>query len=141
MYLTKNKIQMRDFCGEPGDFTAGAEVLFFGRVRNHNEGRQVLYLDYEAYESMAEDMIEDCLRQACARWPLTQARILHKTGRVALGEIAVAIQVCAAHRDEAYKASRFLIDEIKHRVPIWKKEFFVDGTAEWGSCRHEVASC
>jgi molybdopterin synthase catalytic subunit len=88
---------------------------------------------------MAETLIDQLVLAAQAQWPLDHVRLLHRVGRVRLGEIAVAIEVSSAHRDEAYRASRFLIDEIKHRVPIWKKEHFSDGSSEWSLCRHPAA--
>ncbi len=134
MYLTPDRIDAGMFCEASAVFEAGAEVLFFGVVRDHSQGRKVLYLDYEAYEPMAEKLLGEAIREASSKWPLVHARVLHRTGRVGLGEIAVALRVSAAHRDEAYKASRFLIEAIKHRVPIWKKEHFADGTCQWSLC-------
>ena len=121
---------------EADEAISGASILFFGMVRNHSDGRKVQYLEYEAYEEMAERMIEETIQKAYLRWPVTGVRILHRLGRIELGEMAVAIQVCAGHRDEAYRASRFLIESIKHKVPIWKKEIFEDGTSEWSLCNH-----
>jgi molybdopterin synthase catalytic subunit len=135
MFLTRDKIQPGVFSAFE-DCAAGAEIVFMGKIRNHSRGKSVLYLEYEAYEAMAEKMIEENIRRAYLRWPITQVRILHRIGKVELGEISVLIQVQAAHRDEAYKASRFLIDSIKHNVPIWKKEFFENGTYEWSLCHH-----
>ena len=85
-------------------------------------------------------MISELVWQACEKWRVEDIQILHRTGRVWLGQIAVAIEVKSAHRDEAYQASRFLIEEIKHKVPIWKKEFFEDGTSEWSLCTHAELS-
>ncbi len=123
------------------NFRAGASVIFLGVVRNHSDARRVFYLEYEAYESMAEPMMEELVREAHARWPLEEIKIAHRVGRVDLGEIAVAIQVNSAHRDEAYQASRFFIEEIKHQVPIWKKEYFEDGTNAWSLCGDMAHSC
>ncbi len=123
----------------PENFHSGAEVIFLGKVRDHSQGRKVLYLEYEAYEAMAENLIEDLIAEAKTLWKIDRVRILHRLGKVRLGEIAVWIEVGSAHRDEAYRASRFLIEEIKHKVPIWKKEYFEDGTSEWSLCRHEQA--
>jgi len=144
VYLTHSKISTNEFLESSEDFAAGAGVLFFGMIRNHSSSssQKVLYLEYEAYESMAEQLIGELIVKAYEKWPLEKIKILHRLGRVGLGEIAVAIEVRAAHRDEAYQASRFLIEEIKHRVPIWKKEYFEDGTTAWGMCRHQgVVSC
>lgn len=134
-YLTSEIIDAQHFVAPAIGYHRGASVLFLGIVRDHSEQKQVLYLEYEAYESMAEALFEQLILAAKAQWPV-DVRLQHRLGRVKLGEIAVAIEVSSAHRDEAYRASRFLIDEIKHRVPIWKKEHFSDGTSQWSLCRH-----
>ncbi len=140
MYLTNTKIEENSAINFPlEEYHAGAAVLFLGKVRDHSQGKQVLYLEYEAYEAMAEQMIQELINKAKALWPVDQVRVQHRLGKVGLGEIAVLIEVQSAHRDEAYQASRFLIEEIKHKVPIWKKEYFADGTSAWGVCRHEPA--
>ncbi len=117
-------------------FSSGAEVVFIGKVRDHSAGRKVLFLEYEAYEAMAENSIENLIGEAKSHWKVGAVSVLHRLGKVALGEIAVLIKVESAHRDEAYQASRFLIEEIKHKVPVWKKEYFADGTTEWSLCKH-----
>ena len=134
MHLTRDVIHPGDL-NAPEDFHSGAAVIFAGKVRNHSEGKKVLYLEYEAYEVMAENMIGALIEQSKSRWNIDGARVLHRLGKVGLGEIAVLIAVESAHRDEAYQASRFLIEEIKHQVPIWKKEYFEDGTTEWSLCK------
>ncbi len=136
-YLTQERIRSEDFLAPANNFSAGAEVLFFGVIRNHSEGRKVKFLNYEAYAPMAERLLEELVKEAQRAWPLEQVRLLHRTGRLELGDIAVAIGVHSAHRDEAYQASRFLIEQIKHQVPIWKKEYFEDGTSEWSLCSHD----
>lgn len=138
MYLTRELIAAA--APEAEDFHSGAEVIFVGKVRNHSEGKKVLYLEYEAYESMAEKMIGDLILRAKTLWPVDGVKVLHRLGKVGLGQTAILIEVSAAHRDEAYRASRFLIEEIKHQVPIWKKEHFEDGTSQWSLCRHEHAA-
>lgn len=153
MYLTQELIDPFQFQKGSENFVSGAHVIFFGIVRNHSEGRnpmiparsrepeapvsagqRVLFLEYEAFPEMAESLLEDLIKQAYSQWPVEEIKLLHRIGRVELGQIAVAIEVLSAHRDEAYQASRFLIEEIKHKVPIWKKEFFEDGTSAWRSC-------
>jgi len=133
MYLTHAPISAQDFMAGFSD-TAGASVLFLGIVRQMSRAKQCLYLEYEAYEPMAERQMESLTREASRKWPLERTAILHRLGRIYPGEIAVAIDVRSAHRAEAYAASRFLIEQIKHSVPIWKKEFFTDGTSTWGGC-------
>jgi molybdopterin synthase catalytic subunit len=112
---------------------AGAVVLFSGEVRDHNRGRAVSFLEYEAYGPMAEKMIRDILAEARSRWSLQIAVAQHRTGVVAIGEIAVVVITASAHREEAYAANRYIIDRIKHNAPIWKCEHYADGSREWGN--------
>ena len=141
-HLTREKIELdrpplpKGEGGVREEFHSGAEVLFIGKVRDHSAGRKVLFLEYEAYEPMAEKLIENLIGEAKIHWKVETLSVLHRLGRVGLGEIAVLIKAGSAHRDEAYQASRFLIEEIKHKVPVWKKEYFADGTAEWSLCKH-----
>ncbi len=113
---------------------AGAYASFEGWVRDHNEGKHVLRLDYEAYESMAvkegRRIVDDAIRQ----FGLTAARCVHRVGELAIGDLAVWVGVSSPHRGEAFKACRFIIDEVKHRVPIWKKEHYTDGDSGWVNC-------
>ena len=111
---------------------AGAVVLFSGETRDNSHGKEVAYLEYEAQENIAEKMIADILQQARGRWQLHIALAVHRTGKVAVSETAVVVITAAAHRSEAYAANRFIIDKIKHEVPIWKCEYFSDGSKEWG---------
>ena len=111
---------------------AGAVVLFSGETRDNSHGREVDYLEYEAQETMATKMIRDILKEAAQKWGLNIAIAQHRTGKVAVCETAVVVITASAHRSEAYAANRFIIDKIKHEVPIWKCEFFTDGTKEWG---------
>ena len=141
VYLTREPIHPQVLAGESPDFHSGAEVVFAGKIRNHSEGRQVLYLEYEAYEGMAEKMIRNLAADAKALWPVDRILVRHRLGKILPGEIAVWIQVEAAHRDEAYRASRFLIEAVKHKVPIWKKEYFADGASEWSRCGQEEIPC
>jgi molybdopterin synthase catalytic subunit len=108
----------------------GAAVVFEGVVRNNTRGRQTLYLDYEAYEEMALKQMEELVSQAIERFKVRDAALVHRLGRMEVGETSVLIVVASAHRGAAYDASRWLIDTLKRQVPIWKKEHFVDG-AVW----------
>ena len=112
---------------------AGAVVLFSGEVRDNNRGRAVSYLEYEAYTPLAEKMIRDILEEAKTRWSLQIALAQHRTGLVAVGDTAVVVITASAHRSEAYAASRYIIDRIKHEAPIWKCEHYAGGTKEWGN--------
>jgi molybdopterin synthase catalytic subunit len=108
----------------------GAVVVFDGIVRNNTRGRQTLYLDYEAYEEMAAKQMKELAADAIDRLGVRHVTLVHRLGRLAVGETSVLIVVAAAHRAQAYEASRWLIDTLKKTVPIWKKETFVDG-AVW----------
>jgi molybdopterin synthase catalytic subunit len=110
----------------------GAVVVFDGIVRNNSRGRQTLYLDYEAYEELAVKQMRQLVEQAIERFGIRDALIVHRLGRLHVGETSVLIVVAAAHRGPAFEASRWLIDTLKKTVPIWKKETFVDG-AVWAA--------
>ncbi len=108
----------------------GAVVVFDGIVRNHSRGRRTLYLEYEAYEEMAAGQMRELGRQARARFSVRQVTMVHRLGRLEIGETSVLIVVASAHRTAAFEACRWLIDTLKQIVPIWKKETFADG-AVW----------
>ena len=108
----------------------GGVVTFDGFVRNESHGRTTLYLDYEAYESMALAKMSEIAAQAREKYPVHRVAIAHRVGRLVIGETSVFIAVSAAHRAAAFDACRFVIDTLKRTVPIWKKEYFADG-AVW----------
>ena len=110
---------------------SGAVVLFLGTVREMTGGRQTTALEYEAYPEMAEAKLAELESEARRRWPVDRLGIVHRLGDLELGEVSVAIAVSCPHRQEAFDAGRYLIDRLKVIVPIWKKEHFSDGTAEW----------
>jgi len=110
----------------------GAVLVFDGIVRNHSHGRQTLYLDYEAYEELALKQMRALVQDAVQRFGIREASIVHRLGRLQIGETSVLIVVASAHRAQAFEASRWLIDTLKKTVPIWKKEIFVDG-AVWAA--------
>jgi len=114
-----------------GDARAGAFAAFEGRVRNHNDGRSVDGLHYEAYVALAETEGERVLAEAIERFDILDARCLHRTGDLAIGDLAVWVGVTAAHRDAAFAACRYVIDEVKARVPIWKRERYAEGDEDW----------
>lgn len=111
--------------------SAGAVVLFVGTVRDMSDGRPTRALEYECYHEMAQRTLTDLEREARSRWPLVGCTVVHRLGQVAVGEVAVAIAVSAAHRQPAFEAGQWLIDQIKQIVPIWKCEHFADGTSQW----------
>src|SRR5439155_1665062 len=107
----------------------GALVVFQGIVRSHSRGKQVRALVYEAYGSMAVKQMEQLADEARRRWPILDLAIVHRTGTLQVGEVSVVIAVAASHRGEAFDACEWLIDELKHTVPIWKKEVYTEGEA------------
>jgi adenylyltransferase/sulfurtransferase len=125
---------------ELADPTCGGYTAFEGWVRNHNEGREVRHLEYEAFAELAVREGERIIGEACERFGVDNARCVHRVGDLALGELAVWVGVSARHRDEAFKACRYIIDEVKHRVPIWKKEHYVDGDSGWVNCERCAAT-
>lgn len=113
---------------------AGGFCVFEGWVRNENDGRTVERLEYEAYEPLVISEGEQVLAEARQRFPYLEARCVHRTGLLEIGDMAVWVGVSSAHRDEAFKACRYIIDELKVRLPIWKKEYYVDGDSGWVNC-------
>jgi molybdopterin synthase catalytic subunit len=109
----------------------GAVVCFEGRVRDHNDGRAVDGLSYQAYAELAEAEGTRIVDEACARFDVRHVVCVHRIGDLALGEIAVWAGVSAGHRAAAFDACRYVIDEVKVRVPIWKREHYVEGASEW----------
>ena len=116
------------------DAAAGAYVSFEGWIRNINEGHKVLRLEYEAYEPIAISEGQRILEEAISKFDVLQARCAHRTGMLEIGECAVWVGVSSGHRDEAFQACRYIIDEVKVRLPIWKKEHYVDGNSGWVNC-------
>lgn len=110
---------------------SGAAVTFWGIVRAAPEDGPVTAIEYSAAETLAEKMIGAIIQEAKARWPLEEVWIQHRLGRVNVGEASIGIAIFSGHREEAYAASRFVIDSIKMRVPIWKKEIFEGGETRW----------
>jgi len=113
----------------------GAYAQFEGWVRDHNEGQQVLRLEYEVYEPLAVKEGQRIIAEAIERFGLHRAAAIHRSGLLELTDIAVLVGVSAAHRGEAFDACRYIIDQLKIRLPIWKKEHYADGAAEWVNCR------
>jgi molybdopterin synthase catalytic subunit len=116
------------------DDASGACVIFEGWVRNHNEGQQVQRLEYDAYESLGVKEGERIISEAEQRFGISTVYCVHRLGQLEIGGMAVIVGVSTPHRDEAFEACRFIIDEVKHRVPIWKKEHYVNGDSGWVNC-------
>jgi molybdopterin synthase catalytic subunit len=114
---------------------SGACVVFEGWVRNHNEGREVLRLEYEVYEPLAVKEGRRILAEAGSRFGPLRAACVHRSGMLELEELAVVVAVSAAHREEAFQACRYIIDAVKLRLPIWKKEHYAEGDSHWVNCQ------
>ena len=125
--IVSEKISRESVFGSVASPECGAMAVFEGVVRRESEGKQVTHLFYEAYAPMAEKEIEKICKRALNRWPVARISVVHRTGRLEIGDTAVLIAVGSPHRSEAFDACRFVIDEIKKSVPIWKKEHFSDG--------------
>jgi molybdopterin synthase catalytic subunit len=121
------------------DPACGGFVTFEGWVRDQNEGQRVTALEYEAFAPLARREGERILAESRARFGVQHALCVHRIGSLQLGELAVYVAVSAAHRDESFRACRYIIDEVKHRVPIWKKEHYVNGNSGWVNCERCAA--
>ena len=130
-HLTHDPIDTAALVGSACRPNAGAVVLFLGTTREFTAGRQTVALDYEAYHEMAERRLAELEAEARRRWPVVECSIVHRLGRVPLAEPSVAIVVSTPHRADAFAAGQWLIDTLKHDVPIWKREQWSDGTTEW----------
>ncbi|MBS1995716.1 MAG: molybdenum cofactor biosynthesis protein MoaE [Cyanobacteria bacterium SZAS LIN-2] len=134
--LTKKAIDTQALKECLKDDQAGALLTFEGVVRNHNEGKAVSALSYEACDSLAEAEAKRIFAEVKERFQVIKCVLVHRTGLLQIGEAAVFVGVSAAHRDQAYLASRYIIDETKKRLPVWKKEFYCDDSSAWVNCSH-----
>jgi molybdopterin synthase catalytic subunit len=126
-----NPIDTSALVEEVGRSDSGATVLFLGTVRDHSPGKDgVTHLDYEVYVEKVELKIREIIDEAAGQWPLLSVIVEHRSGRVELGEASVAVAVATAHRADAFAAAKYVIDELKTRAPIWKKEHWPGGS-EW----------
>jgi molybdopterin synthase catalytic subunit len=116
------------------DLGSGGYVSFEGWVRDQNEGQDVTRLEYEAFEELAVKEGDRIVAEALRRFPVKHALCVHRVGSLGLGDMAVWVGVSSAHRGEAFDACRFIIDEVKHRLPIWKKEHYRNGNSGWVNC-------
>jgi len=129
--ITRETIDANALLASAASPSDGAVLIFLGVVRNQNEGREVGHLEYEAYEPMVRSVLEEILDEASGRWEIGEISVVHRVGKLQIGEASVAIVVAAPHRGDAYSASRYVIDELKKRAPIWKREGYQDGDSEW----------
>lgn len=130
----KEALDLTSIISEGASDTDGSEIVFIGKVRNNSRDKQVTHIDYDIYPEMAVRELNRIADEAIESFETGRIIIVHRFGRVMTGEISIIILVSSPHRDSSYKASRYIIDEIKKRVPIWKKEFYTDGS-EWISDR------
>jgi molybdopterin synthase catalytic subunit len=128
MHLTRHPIDVTDLLAEVQGPERGGTCMFLGTVRNDGD---VTGIDYSAYEAMAFAEIERILGEAQGQWPQARVMLQHRLGLVPAGEASIAIAAAAPHRAEAFDACRYVIEAVKQRLPIWKKEYRVDGTAAW----------
>jgi molybdopterin synthase catalytic subunit len=138
--FTESPIDTRSARGELQTLSAGGYVSFEGWVRDLNEGQPVTRLEYEAFQELAVKEGDRIVAEAMRRFPVKHALCIHRVGCLELGEMAVWIGVSSAHRGEAFDACRFIIDEVKHRVPIWKKEHYRNGDSGWVNCERCAAA-
>lgn len=124
----------------PVAHAAGGLVMFEGIVRDVNEGKQVRYLEYETFDTLALKELTRICVEACEQFGLNHASVTHRKGRLEIGDIAVMVAAVAGHRGEAFLGCRYIIDQLKVRAPIWKKEFYLDGTHSWPRCSHHHRS-
>ena len=134
--VTSQVIDLAAARGRLLDPGCGAYVQFEGWVRDHNEGQTVIRLEYEVYEPLAVKEGERILAEAVQRFGVARAAAIHRSGMLELADVAVIVGVSSAHRGEAFEACRYIIDQLKLRLPIWKKEYYANGVAEWVNCRH-----
>lgn len=135
--ITEKAIDVQKVIETASSLSAGAVNVFIGTVRNNAHGKNVVWLEYEAYETMVVNEVRKIIDEASHRWPLKGWAISHRIGTLKPGEVAVAIAVSSPHRKDSFAACQFIIDELKEKAPIWKKEVFEDGE-EWVSARPDA---
>jgi len=136
--ITEKRIDVQKAIDTASSLGAGAVNVFIGTVRSNAHGKNVVWLEYEAYETMAVGEIRKIIDDASHRWPLLGWAVSHRIGTLRPGEVSVVVAVSTPHRKDSFEACQFIIDTVKEKVPIWKKEVFEDGE-EWISARPEMA--
>lgn len=131
--ITTKKISVDSVLEAVTDEGSGATVLFLGTVRDNNNqsGKKIAEMHYESYVAMAERQILEIKKEIKQKWPIRNIEIVHRIGKLGVGDISVAVAVSSAHRAEAFEACRYAIDRIKNALPIWKKEILIDGSQVW----------
>ena len=130
-HLTRDTIDLAALMDRVSDPVRGGTAVFLGTVRRSSEDGPVVAIEYSAHEAMAEAECARIVTEAAGGWPDTRVAVQHRLGRIPTGEASVAVVAASAHRAEAFEACRFVIEEVKRRVPVWKQEFFADGTLAW----------
>lgn len=131
-HITTEKIELERVLNLFHHPAAGGKVFFSGEVRNLNQGKEVTHLYYESEPAMAEICLKEITNEAIKKFGLLYAFCIHRVGQVNVGECAVVVCTAHAHRKEAYQANEYIIDRVKHEVPIWKNEYYSDGSNQWG---------
>ena len=129
--IVRNEIDLENLRKRIQHDQAGAVLIFCGDVRNHSEKQRVSFLEYEAHESKAKKQIINVINSAKQKWELHKVEVIHRLGKLAVKDCSIAIAVSTSHRSDAYESSKYIIDTIKHSVPIWKKEHFSNGASKW----------
>lgn len=135
--LSDKPLDFQSYLSQLRHSSNGAFVSFEGWVRDTHNGKCVTQLEYEALAPLCEGEAQKIFHEVQAQFYISHCVCLHRVGRLAVGEMSVWVGVSSVHRDEAFKGCRYIIDEIKKRLPIWKKEVFIDGTSIWVNCQHE----
>jgi molybdopterin synthase catalytic subunit len=130
-YVTRDPIDPQAVLALVGSAADGAAILFLGTVREHNDNRAVSGMRYDAFMEMAEPVLRDITAEAAARAGSDRIAAVHRVGELSIGEVSVAIAVSTPHREESFDAARYIIEQIKQRLPVWKQEHYKDGDARW----------
>lgn len=130
-WLTREPIEPRDVLDRVGAAEDGAVLLFIGVVRDHNDGRAVTGMTYDAYDAMAARVLTEIAGEAAARLGMERIAVVHRVGELEIGEASVAIAASSPHRAESFDAVRYVIEEIKKRLPVWKREHYVESGSRW----------
>jgi len=138
-WITNDPIVINDVIEKVVRPEAGAVNTFIGTVREFTNDKQTLFLEYQAYQSMAEKKLNEITQEIMEKWGNVQIAIAHRVGRLDISDVAVAIAVSTPHRKDAFEASRFAIERLKEIVPIWKKEHWKDGTSWIGDQKHTAS--
>lgn len=129
--ITQNTIQINDALTYVGDQTHGAVCHFVGVVRNHNEGKAVKGIDYEVCQPLTTHVLEQIALETSIKFPEVKIYIAHYEGYLNVGEVSMLVSTSTPHRGEAYQSNRYIVEAIKHKCPVWKKEYYQDGSISW----------